>query len=326
MALYKYITKQTFENFIKISKINVRHATPILTTVSKYGVGEYKTIANYLLHPSGDRNIDNYVYGAVLKLSDQGNAFAQYAVAKWYVASKDDDLIPEGVKLFHLSADQGYATAQASLGWMYYVGSKVEQNFTKTVYYCRKAIEQGHFKCTLNNIGLCYEFGHGVQQNKVFAAKLYMKAIDKTGEASAQYNLGRCYEFGCGVERNDIEAYRLYKLSADMGFIFAKKSLARCYMYGKGVNRDFDTAFKLLKDTSAVFEKVNLQQWFYAIKNKNLVLDDKILRVQLSSVRCETISKYLRAYRQTRLVKSALLYGIVRDWWVLTNTKLYYRR
>ena len=42
------------------------------------------------------------------------------------------------------SAEQGYASAQNDLGWMYENGRGVEQSYTEAVNWYRKSAEQGY--------------------------------------------------------------------------------------------------------------------------------------------------------------------------------------
>ena len=86
-----------------------------------------------------------------------------------------------------LAADQGDADAQYNLGWMYYNGDGVTQDYTE-------------------------------------ALKLYRLAADQ-GNAFAQGNLGWMYEYGQGVTQDYAEASKWYRLSADQGNEDALKSL-----------------------------------------------------------------------------------------------------
>jgi hypothetical protein len=65
-------------------------------------------------------------------------------------------------------------------------------------------------------LGFCYFYGKGVPQDYVGAAKWFHKAADQ-GLLEAQYTLGACYAKGEGVPQNDLEAYIWFNLAATQG-------------------------------------------------------------------------------------------------------------
>ncbi|XTZ62309.1 tetratricopeptide repeat protein [Aeromonas salmonicida subsp. pectinolytica] len=63
------------------------------------------------------------------------------------------------------AAKEGDATAQASLGWMFYKGGQgVAQNYDRAVVWWRKAAEQGDVTSQAN-LGIMYANGQGVAQD-----------------------------------------------------------------------------------------------------------------------------------------------------------------
>jgi hypothetical protein len=101
-------------------------------------------------------------------------------------------------------AEQGYAKAQASLGWMYYTGKGVKKDLKKAVKWFRLAAEQDH-AIAQNNLAVMYENGYGVAIDYQEAFKWYKKSAD-SGYSYAQYNLGRMYAEGKGIRKNLNEA------------------------------------------------------------------------------------------------------------------------
>ena len=85
----------------------------------------------------------------------------------------------EAVRWFHLAAEQGDATAQFNLGFMYANGEGVPKDAAEAVRWYRLAAEQGL--------------------------------------AIAQFNLGNMYANGRGVLKDDAEAVRWYRLAAEQG-------------------------------------------------------------------------------------------------------------
>ena len=72
------------------------------------------------------------------------------------------------VKWYTLAAEQGYAPAQNSLGFMYNNGIGVPLNEKTALKWNRLAAEQGHAGAQYN-LGVMYGMGKGVIQNNVYA-------------------------------------------------------------------------------------------------------------------------------------------------------------
>ncbi len=111
-------------------------------------------------------------------------------------------------RVFDSLADDGNASAQFALGYMY-------------------------------EKGLIYP-GYGLftqEPDYGQAASWYRKAA-KQGLATAQSNLGRMYAGGIGVARDDAEAAGWYRKAAVQGLPVAQYNLAIRYYEGSGVPRD----------------------------------------------------------------------------------------
>jgi len=76
----------------------------------------------------------------------------------------------EAFKLFRLSAEQGYASAQNNLGGMYDQGQGVPQDYKKALKLYRLAGEQRYAGAQLN-LGIMYYEGLGVPQDDKEAVK-----------------------------------------------------------------------------------------------------------------------------------------------------------
>ncbi len=85
-------------------------------------------------------------------------------------------------------AEQGNASAQYNLGFMYGNGEGVTQDYAEAVRWYRRAAEQGHAGAQ-TSLGVMYDKGQGVPQDYAEAVKWYTKAAER-GVALAQYNLG----------------------------------------------------------------------------------------------------------------------------------------
>jgi clan AA aspartic protease (TIGR02281 family) len=102
-------------------------------------------------------------------------------------------------------AEQGDATAQTFLGFMYEHGNGVQRNATQAALWYRRAADQG-IAVSQHSLGYLYDLGIGVPQNHAEAIKWYFKAAAQ-GAAASQLALGRIYKEGSGVPQNYILAY-----------------------------------------------------------------------------------------------------------------------
>jgi len=101
-------------------------------------------------------------------------------------------------------AEQGYAKAQASLGWMYHTGNGVTKDMKQAVKWYKRAAEQGH-TIAQNNLGVIFEDGLAGKVDLKQAFGWYKKSAEG-GYSFAKFNLGRMYADGLGTSKNIKEA------------------------------------------------------------------------------------------------------------------------
>jgi len=104
------------------------------------------------------------------------------------------------------AAAQGTASAQGTLGAMYYAGKGTEKDYAQAEKWFRKAAEQG-FAQAQQSLARIYALGHGVTKDLKEAVNWYRKAAEN-GLPSAQGQMGVVYVTGDGVEMDTIEAYK----------------------------------------------------------------------------------------------------------------------
>jgi TPR repeat protein len=119
-------------------------------------------------------------------------------------------------------AEQGYASAQFSLGLMYSNGQGVPQDDKEALKWWRKAAEQGHGKAQFN-LGVAYANDKGVAQDYKEAFKWYRKAAEQ-GLADAQRDLGVAYGTGRGVAQDTVNAYAWCNVGSANGSDKASKN------------------------------------------------------------------------------------------------------
>jgi len=173
-------------------------------------------------------------------LAEQGNADAQYRVARlyhrglgvarddaraaaWYLEAARRGHAKQAVRWYTKAAEQGRAVAQANLAGMYAEARGVERDLGVAARWYRKAAEQGNAEAQYR-LGTMFDHGRGVAENPGEAFGLYKKAA-KQGHVAAQNSVGLMYELGRGVRENDEKAARWYQAAADQGSADARRSL-----------------------------------------------------------------------------------------------------
>ena len=153
----------------------------------------------------------------IRKLAEQGVASAQCNLGYMYNHGQG---VPqdykEAARWYRKAAEQGYAEAQYFLVFSYKDGQGVPQDYKEAARWCRKAAEQGYAEAQ-GTLGLIYKYGQeGVPQDYKEAAMWYRKAAEQ-GVAMAQYNLGYMYYKGQGVPQDYIRSYAWFNLAASQG-------------------------------------------------------------------------------------------------------------
>lgn len=149
--------------------------------------------------------------------------------------------VDEAIKLWTQASDKGDKEASYQLGWLYFVGNKVEKNATKAHSWFSLAAEQGKESAVVL-VGDDLLNGEGVAKNPVEAFNWYKKAADK-GSSIAQLKLAALYEKGIGVKANKAEAVKMLTLSAEQGQVGAESTLGQLYWFGQfGLKKDEDKA------------------------------------------------------------------------------------
>ena len=178
--------------------------------------------------------------------AEQGNASAQNAIGFMYSKGhgvRQDHV--EAVIWYRKAADQGHAHAQTNLGLKYAHGQGVQRDYAEAVRWYRKAVKQDNARAQ-NNLGLLYLNGIGVQRNYAEAARLFRKAAEQ-GTSVAQNNLGDMYYEGLGVRQDYAEAAKWYRKASEQDHMDAQNNLGLMYQAGNGVQRNYAEAIKLFR-------------------------------------------------------------------------------
>ena len=175
------------------------------------------------------------------KAANQDYADAQTALGFLYYCG--DGVTQDYIKAkewFEKAANQGYVYAQNWLGDMYYNGYGVPQDYTKAKYWYEKAANQGD-EYAQYWLGVMYYNGEGVPQDYTKAKYWYEKAAAQ-GIEYAQYNLGCMYYNGYGVSQDYTKAKEWFEKAANQDYVNAQAALGFMYYNGEGVSKNYTKA------------------------------------------------------------------------------------
>ncbi|MGD8558234.1 MAG: tetratricopeptide repeat protein [Gammaproteobacteria bacterium] len=161
---------------------------------------------------------------------DPANPRLQYQYGRSYDKQK---YLRDAVRWYREAAQQGYASAQNSLGYAYERGEGVEASYQKAFTWYQKAARQGHAQAQ-NNLGTLYYKGQGVNADNEKALYWYRKAAEK-GNAIAQLNVGSMYSQGLSVEKNNKTAFGWYLKAAKQNLAHAQYHVGMAYIAGNGI-------------------------------------------------------------------------------------------
>jgi TPR repeat protein/class 3 adenylate cyclase len=156
---------------------------------------------------------------------------------------------PQALEQYRTAAARGDATAQAHLGFMYFRGFGVPQDYTQALQWFRKAAEQNN-PAAEDGLGTIYAHGIGVPQDYGQALAWYRKAAAQDN-ADAQDSLGLMNLHGTGLPADDVRALQWFRRSANQGYAQAETNLGSMYQRGLGVPRDYDKALEWYRKAAA---------------------------------------------------------------------------
>lgn len=146
----------------------------------------------------------------------------------------------------------GDMDACGNLGYLYYEGDGVPQDYAQAVSLFKKACDGGNGS-SCADLGFSYSLGRGVAKDDAQAAALFTQAASferQACDAGTQYDcywLGLLYAQGTGVPQDLGQAAALYNKACDSGVKYACYELGIFYANGTGVARDDAQAHALLQ-------------------------------------------------------------------------------
>ncbi|WP_048694119.1 tetratricopeptide repeat protein [Catenovulum maritimum] len=176
-----------------------------------------------------------------------GNAQAQHELAVEYrLGSRIEKNIPAAIELWHAAAEQNYAKALLSLGYLYRFGYEgIELDYAKAFELFSRAAEQGD-AAGIYALGNMYYYARYVDKNDDKAFELYSKSAELNNK-SALYGLALMYQRGDGTQIDKVKAYQLLQRAAEQGYKPAIFRLGLALYYGDGVDQNKSRALEGLE-------------------------------------------------------------------------------
>ena len=141
------------------------------------------------------------------------------------------------LEILATAASAGDVTAQYLLGFLYYKGIDVQQDYAKAAQWFRKAAEKGDPEAQ-SILGHMYAEGRGLPRDYVQSMTWFRRAVQQ-GNASAQFELAVMYAKGRGVPQDMVQAAKWYLRAAEQGHEQSQLALGFLYLEGLGMPQDF---------------------------------------------------------------------------------------
>ncbi len=119
-------------------------------------------------------------------------------------AQRSDSEIQAELTSLRRLAVQGDIDAQKHLGFLYYCGQDVPQDYAQAAHWYRRATDQGDYVAQFE-LGEMYRQGQGVPQDYAQAVDWLRKSAEQ-GFDEAAWSLAELYSLGQGLPQEDGEA------------------------------------------------------------------------------------------------------------------------
>lgn len=173
---------------------------------------------------------------------------AQKAGAQQSLAQATDS-----IDAIYKDAKNGDAMAQNQVGYWYFMGKHVPQNYEEAVKWWVLSGKQGN-SYALGNLGICYQSGFGVEPDSVRAVGLFDRALRDgndtlfpsletladNDDVFYAYYVGSCFKRGLGTKKNIGKAAVYFEKAAKLGSVPAMCELGILYRENKKPDKAYD--------------------------------------------------------------------------------------
>ncbi len=135
----------------------------------------------------------------------QGFPGSQYLIGMMLLEEGGTANETDAARWLHLSAEQGFADAQAALGYLYQSGVGVSSDPRESVKYFQLAADQNHHEAEFQ-LGIAYYHGLGIVADSILSLE-YIQNAAQNGYAQAQHYMGITYLQGIGTEIDEEKGF-----------------------------------------------------------------------------------------------------------------------
>jgi len=165
-----------------------------------------------------------YLHSSLRDLEKAKDPIAQFCIGLMEMDNPPRN-IEKGIRSLERSADQGFATAQATLGMIYFTGIGVPRDPKEAIKWCSQAARQ-KLPLGMFYLGMAYSAGDGVQKNNDFSNRWIGSAADR-GLLMAQLTIGMKLALGDGIDRDLDLGVHWLRQAANRGSAEAQLQLRR---------------------------------------------------------------------------------------------------
>ena len=156
----------------------------------------------------------------------------------------------------------GDKVAQKSLGYKFYYGEELSQDYAKAIYWYRASASH-EYPVAFYNLGICYQQGTGVNKSYFEAFKWFLLAAEK-GYADAQYQVGLYYKGDMiGVRGNLSESFKWFDKAAQQGNTKAQKAIEEFDIYMRPIGKNGFHFFRKLAENGNKYGLYILGQCYW---------------------------------------------------------------
>lgn len=152
--------------------------------------------------------------------------------------------------VLRLEAERGNPAAMARLGWLYYHGTGMAQDFQEALKWFRAAADKGDVS-GLYGLSRCLRWGNGVAQDVDTGDRLMFEAAGK-GDADAQVAAGETVIEQGEREQARRQARQWYEQAAAQGNSEGLRHLGFMVLHGQGGPADTTRGLALLRRSAAM--------------------------------------------------------------------------
>ena len=185
----------------------------------------------------------------------------------------------KGIRHLELSAEKGFASAQATLGMIYFTGIGAKKNYSEAIKWCSRAATAKH-PLGMFYLGMAYSIGGGIEKNEDYALRWIRAAADRD-LVVAQTTLGMKFATGDGVTKNLDEGIHWLEKAVSLGSSEAKLQL-----------RKYKNLLERLKNPPAMYVPDNQKNSVSEIANDSIRILDSNDSLNTQEIPFDS-SKYL---------------------------------